>query len=316
MNVYILAPQNRLSGGAELAHQLCHAINTMTDINAFMVYVDVEAPFDRALGADVNAPKPYNIYETSHVTDIAATDQKDNVYVFPEGLTYSMPYVRNVRKILWWMSVDNYLLSTKEENLGYILDNVELHLFQSYYAEQYVKSKKSDVNGMYLEDYINDAHGKFIYPAEFRQNIALYNPAKGLSEIKPLIEKAGWIQWVPLKGLAVEKMVLIMQSSKIYVDFGEHPGKDRIPREAAANGCCVITNKKGAAANDIDVPIPAKYKFEDTVKSLNEIDRLLHEICDDFKNHQDEFESYRNMIREEKSVFEKGVVEFIDYLKQ
>ena len=64
MNVYILAPQNRLSGGAELAHQLCHAINTLTDVKAFMVYVDVEASFDRALGADVNAPKPYEIYET------------------------------------------------------------------------------------------------------------------------------------------------------------------------------------------------------------------------------------------------------------
>ena len=312
MNIYILAPMNRMSGGAELAHQMCHAVNTLTDAKAKMCYVDVSAPFDRALCTDVEAPEAYGIYQTSHATDFSEMDQPGNVVVFPEGLTLSMRYVKNAKKILWWMSVDNYVFSTKESNLEYIRDNVTLHLYQSYYAQTYVKEKMGNVRGMYLSDYINDEHGKFLYPAELRQDIGLYNPAKGYEEIKPLIEKAGWLKWVPLSGLDVPHMVLMMQNSKIYVDFGNHPGKDRIPREAAANGCCVITNKKGAAANDRDVPIPDKYKFDNPGDQLEEIDQFLKDVCSNFKERQNEFLPYREMIKGEKERFYTDIKAFVN----
>ena len=37
---------------------------------------------------------------------------------------------------------------------------------------------------------------------------------------------------------------------------------NRIPREAAMCGCCVITNRNGSAANNVDVQIADKYKFD------------------------------------------------------
>ncbi len=315
MRIYILAPMNKMSGGAELAHQMCHAINTLTDTYAKMCYVNVSAPFDKALCTDVEAPEAYGIYQTSHVTDFDEMNQPENVVVFPEGLTHSMPYVARARKVLWWMSVDNYILSTHEKNFDYIADNVILHLYQSYYAKDYVEKKIENARGMYLSDYINDEHGKFIYPAEFRENIGLYNPAKGYEEIVPLISRANWLRWVPLSGLDVPHMVLLMQSSKIYVDFGNHPGKDRIPREAAANGCCVITNKKGAAAFDMDVPIPEKYKFDEPKERLDEINDFLKDICENFKERQQEFAAYREMIKKEKDCFNSDIVTFVNLLK-
>lgn len=313
MNVYIIAPENRVSGGPELAHQLCSVLNRLTDIKAYMCYVTTTNPFKVAV--DTPAPAPYAIYNTSHINDISIANTPDSVVVIPEGLTPSMPMVQSAKKILWWMSVDNYIKSTNEMNLEYIRDNTFLHLFQSHYSIDYVKKKIPGVKGMYLSDYINEAHGQFIYPAEFRHNIALYNPAKGYNELKPLIEKADWIDWVPLANLPVEKMVLMMQAGKIYVDFGEHPGKDRIPREAAANGCCVITNKKGSAAFTEDVPIPEQFKFENPSSSLEEINSLMHAICDDFKSYQDMFSEYRDFIKAEKALFEEDVIKFADYLK-
>ena len=110
-------------------------------------------------------------------------------------------------------------------------------------------------------------------------------------------------------------MILVMQISKIYVDFGHHPGKDRIPREAAANGCCVITNKKGSAAYNQDVPIPDGYKFDDLIASLDEIDVLLYEICDNFADHMKDFDSYREMIKSEKAKFDKDVITFVEEIK-
>lgn len=316
LNIYILAPQNHKSGGAELSHQLCHAINTLTDVPAYMCYVDINAPFDKALGIDVPAPDAYEVYETRHIIGSSKLNTTDSLIVFPEGLTLSMPYYPNAKKVLWWMSVDNYVISTKEANLPFIRDNVVLHLYQSYYSKDYVEKKIPGAKGLYLSDYINDQHGKFIYPAQFRENIGLYNPAKGYEEIKALLEKASWLKWVPLINLDIPHMVLMMEAGKIYVDFGNHPGKDRIPREAAADGCCVITNKKGAAAFEGDVPIPERYKFESPADSLEEIDALLHDICDNFAEHQAQFESYRQMIASEKAAFNSDTVKFVEYCKQ
>ena len=42
-----------------------------------------------------------------------------------------------------------------------------------------------------------------------------------------------------------------------------HPGKDRMPREAALLGCCILTSTLGSADFFDDVPIMSEYKFEE-----------------------------------------------------
>ena len=309
MTIYVVSSENRISGGPELAHQLCSAINRLTNVRSYMCYVSLNSPYTIV---DAPTPSPYLSYNTTSCFDMETIDRQENIIVFPEGLTYSMQHIHKARKVLWWMSVDNYIASTKESNLGYIRDNVFLHLFQSYYSVDYVKRVLPSANGLYLSDYINEEHGKFIYPPQLRENIALYNPAKGYDEIKPLIEKTNWIKWVPLVNLDVPHMVLMMEASKIYVDFGKHPGKDRIPREAAADGCCVITNKKGSANYNEDVPIPEKYKFKNPWDSLNEIEVLMRDICDNFAEHQAQFAGYRDFIAGEKKQFDNDVLKFVE----
>lgn len=312
MTIYVISSQNRISGGPELAHQLCNAINRLSDVPSQMCYVSLDYPYNIAVDAPV--PAPYVVYNTPVCTDLEIIDQPENVIIFPEGLTYSMKHIKRARIVLWWMSVDNYIESTHEENLPFIRDNVFLHLYQSYYSLDYVERVLPDARGIYLSDYINQEHGKFIYPAALRENIALYNPAKGYDEIKPLLEKANWLKWVPLVNLDLPHMILMMEASKIYVDFGKHPGKDRIPREAAADGCCVITNKKGSAAFEKDVPIPEMYKFDNPSKQLDEIDALLHDICNNFEAHQNAFSSYRDFIAREKEQFDKDTLKLLSML--
>lgn len=312
MNIYIVSSENRISGGPELAHQLCSAINILTDVHAYMCYVSLDYPYSIV---KASTPEPYMLYTTKSCFDLETIDRPENVIVFPEGLTYSMSHIKKAKKVLWWMSVDNYIESTKESNINYINEEVFFHLCQSYYALNYVKKTIPNVKGMYLSDYINEEHGKFIYPAQLREDIALYNPAKGYNELKPLIDKVKWIRWIPLVNLDVPHMVLLMEAGKIYIDFGNHPGKDRIPREAAANGCCVITNKKGSAAYEYDVPIPERYKFDNPSESLNDIEALMVDICNNFQFHQNIFSSYRKFISGEKERFNTDVITFINTLK-
>ena len=70
----------------------------------------------------------------------------------------------------------------------------------------------------------------------------------------------GDVEWVPLQGYTLEQMRSILSRAKVYVDFGNHPGKDRIPREAAVSGCIVVTNRIGSAANSLDIPIAEEFK--------------------------------------------------------
>ena len=113
--------------------------------------------------------------------------------------------------------------------------------------------------------------------------------------------------WVPIVNMTNEEVVDLLKTSKVYIDFGNHPGKDRFPREAAYCGCCNITGKTGSANYFEDVKIKDSYKFDDLEKSIPSIIRTIESCLEDFEKHQKEFDVYRSMIKDEKSSFEKDV---------
>ena len=90
-----------------------------------------------------------------------------------------------------------------------------------------------------------------------------------------------------------------MDESQLYIDFGHHPGKDRMPREAAIRNCMVMTSKLGSAGNDIDVGIPENYKFTSNDESLEKISKSIHYALDNYLNEIHKFEKYRETIRNE-----------------
>ncbi len=299
MIYYILCPAEMETGGPELAHQLCHTLMKQGH-QAYMYYMRS----GQAEPVDVDASEKYLKYDTAHVTCMLEM-KLDSIVIVPEGLTDWMKVIPAGRKVVWWMSVDNYISTTQEKDLQYLEKEAEYHLVQSYYAKDYLLkyTNISEDRILYLSDYIGDCFGQFIFPVQYRQNIVLYNPKKGFKDLYPLMSVIEGIKWVPLKDMTEEQMVVMMQAAKAYVDFGPHPGKDRIPREAASCGCCVVTNKKGSAAFYEDVPILDQYKFEDVPASYLEIAVLLKDICENYEAHFQNFEGYRQFIAGEKAKF-------------
>jgi hypothetical protein len=99
------------------------------------------------------------------------------------------------------------------------------------------------------------------------------------------------------------EIIDLLKKAKVYIDFGNHPGKDRIPREAAVLGCCVIVGKRGSAKYYEDVPIPEEYKFD--VRKCN-IDSIISKIFYCFNNYEyliNDFEYYRKCIHSEPNNF-------------
>jgi hypothetical protein len=116
-----------------------------------------------------------------------------------------------------------------------------------------------------------------------------------------------------LQGYNREQLAEIFLSSKIYIDFGHHPGKDRLPREAAIHGCCVITGKNGSAQNSIDVNIPQECKFNERAPDFEEsFGKLVEDIFNNFNNYFLRFGSYRATIALEQKEFDRQIMQAFD----
>lgn len=310
MKYYVIAPAAIESGGPELAHQMCMELNNLKE-EAYMYYVQTDR--FREEPVDIEASSKYGKYHTKHVVSNEEIVQDTAVVIFNEGATVYIPYVKAKKKVLWWMSVDNYKSCTHELDLDIIRKEIAIHLVQSYYAYQYVRDivKIPEEKILYVSDYIGEKYFMKIGDVIPRMDIALYNPKKGLDKVLPLIEQTPWLKWIPLINLTEEDMIAYMHLAKVYIDFGNHPGKDRIPREAAICGCCVITNREGSAAYWQDVPILDQYKFSDIEQQHTQIVELIKDICLNYDKHIDNFKEYRAYIGEERERFTADVKKMI-----
>lgn len=306
------------TGGLTLAHQLCFELRTI-GYDALMYYY-----YSLRQKRQYPVNEHYEKYHLPFVEKIE--DEKGNVIVAPETNVELLRHVKYATKVIWWMSVDNYHL-TQHTLKGTLINlfgmrriHIErpdiFHLAQSYYAINYLRQRVDDSHIMYLSDYLDD---DFLDAVEMqvtrqRANLVLYNPSKGFEFTQKIIRLAPDIQWLPLQGLTPHRIREVMGRAKVYVDFGHHPGKDRIPREAAISGCCVLTGLKGAARFQQDVPIPQKYKFEDCESNIPAIISMIKSCLSDYEGHISDFDEYRKMIRREHAWFSKDVKDIFGLL--
>jgi hypothetical protein len=158
-----------------------------------------------------------------------------------------------------------------------------------------------------LTDYL---HAEYLkkFRRRRKSDIVLYTPVKGAQYyIDRLIAADDSIQWLALSGMIRKKHAHVMRDGKVYVDFGRHPGKDRQPREAAVNGCCVIVGRAGAACFEEDIPILDGYKFD--LQSLDDR-RILDTIrscLTNYETRKGDFAAYAAIVRGDEKRFEEEV---------
>lgn len=329
--IYVMCPAGSYTGGPTLAHQLCYMLNNL-GINASMWYFC--SPWKRKKIEPVHPL--YKHFNNPYVVDKPA-DISTNTIVALESKTSILKEFKNAKRTIWWMSVDNYYLNMgnfvevlkrkyfhfkptleyskrfkdKKKYLEFKKPDI-IHYVQSEYAKSFLLNEGIDESkifelGDYIEDDIIEAH-KFVDFSDKRDSI-LYNPKKGYEFTKKIILQNPQYDWVPLINMTKQEVIRALLSSKLYIDFGTHPGKDRFPREAVLCGCCVITGLKGAAANSVDIPIPKKYKFEDNIDCLDDISMAISDIISNYPERIKDFEPYCIRTLNEKENFRKEVEE-------
>lgn len=321
--IYVLCPANVKTGGTELLHQLVNELNHLGK-EAYITYVELPesgCPRNRA----------FSCYVEHYLTEGDIEDSEENILVVPEIYCTMLEKYSLIKKYIWWLSVDNYLMhnsfadrkrlcgtksAIKASLTGKLRDKTDLiktagiHLCQSQYAIEYVKSiGVAEAQITYLSDYVNDVYLTNSEKQKHlrKEDVILYNPKKGAAFTKKLMEAAPKLHWVPLINMTTEEVQQRMQTSKVYIDFGNHPGKDRFPREAAISGCIVITGMRGSAKYNEDVRIPAKYKFDEMSVSVEAIITQVKECLADYEGCSRDFDEYRAYIAGEKAQFAEDV---------
>ena len=239
----------------------------------------------------------------------------------------------NAKKYLWWQSVDNFFIShmsiskrilkwlgfypidIKKEEKNFrrnypdvYNDTTLIHLVQSEYARIFLTEAGVPSERICnLTDYVEDeiVQKSKLVKNNHRENIVLYNPKKGYRFTKKIIEASSGKDYafLPLENMTKNEVINNLSKAKLYIDFGNHPGKDRFPREAALCGCCIITGRRGAANNDVDIPISSGYKIEDADKNIPLIVDTIDNVMRNYQTCYREFDTYRNKILQEKEIF-------------
>lgn len=314
--IYIFCTANFATGGPEALHQLAYHLRLLGNKYVFMYYLYP----DNVKKSDPVHPfyKKYNTISTQEIENDYA-----NLIIIPE--TYLDPIFdknfNSIRKAIWWLSVTNYykilnpkIRRTKRKPVYWLrllynpikfgtfkeLKNNKLyHISHSYFSKVHLEENDIDPDGR-ISDYMNQAFFEMVDEDVVKEDVILYNPKKNGEFLKQIISKCSDLNWVPVSDMSPSDVADRMNKSKIYIDFGYHPGKERMPREACIMKCCLIIGKDGSARYYEDMPIPDEYRFE---KDPNEVMAIVNKIYDCLTNYKKnilDFVEYRNaLIREE-----------------
>lgn len=317
-HIYVICPGGIVTGGPELLHQLVDRLNR-EGRPASLVY----HPFDR----EHPVPAAYERYRApvARRDAIAAGE----IVVLPELYWNETGAYPGCRLYFWWLSVDNFVDRVRRSRYSRLLTfpvhrfvrlrqirgHVERHLYQSEYARQFLAGDRLGPSD-HLSDYIAEEYLEAIAdpPTARREDLIVYNPAKGMEQTQAILrrlESDGGlpVAAVPIVDMSREEVRALLSRAKVYIDFGNHPGKDRIPREAAAMGACVLVNRRGSAANDVDIPLGDLYKVDDTRPGFEvEAAAKIRAIVADFDRHRTALDAYRASIAAEPERFRRDVL--------
>lgn len=328
--IYIACPPSEATGGPLALHQLAFKLKSL-GLNTAMYY------FEETTDDPVH--ENYKEYNIPYVFNV--DDTKENVLIVPELKSQLIYSVKNMRCAIWWLSIDNYygrpIIHDLFKIFGYSKPNINFthwfsrfklslfkkkkfkfnnvdnfyHLTQSEYAYRYISNKtiaRKD-NVAMLSDYLMPIFFQKEESISKKENIVLYNPVKGEVFTKKLLKLGENIKWIPIKNMTPLEVKNLLNRAKVYIDFGEHPGRDRFPREAAISGCCIITGKRGAANFHEDVPINNEFKIEETNENIPIIVDKIKYILENYETENQKFEPYREFIKKNEIVFEEEINE-------
>ena len=320
--VYVYYPRGLETGGPEALHQLTESLRRQ-GVEAFLV----------PLPGTENRPrvKRYETYACPETP--TAVDEPKSAIVMPETCMSLLLGFKRADPICWWLSVDNAQFAARKPGAPIVPTKILSgpiaraeraakrpyrfarrrlfpygrmhHVAQSAYAWAYLFVEFGIAAGS-LSDYtVVDR----LRDDQLERPYLAYNPTKGGPAMDQL-QKERWdfggFEPLPLVGLSHAHLLDALNKSAIYLDLGHHPGKDRMPREAAAMGSAVLAARRGSAAFVADMPIPLEHKL-DVSDIGTSVRAAVSRVADDLARATHSQAHYRGRITAEKEIFDRQV---------
>ncbi|CAG7599454.1 hypothetical protein [Rhodococcus opacus] len=334
--LYVLYPRGARTGGPEALHQLVHTLREQGQ-DAYLV----------PLPGTEDSPRvpQYHCYEAPERTQI--TDNESNAIISPEVSVEHLRRYPRSKKFCWWLSIDNSrafgprldLIAHRNgfgERAGLLalarrygkvaitlrdrhrtLPSSVVHLAQSQYAHGFLHANCRIVASC-LSDFTPDVEEiqKHRHPEDRRSNTVVYNPMKGGLLASKVASRLPEVDFLPASNMLPHEVYRLFGRSAVYLDLGPHPGKDRMPREAATAGAIVVAAARGSAANGVDVPIPTEHKIVPSPQLVDDTVERLREVLGAQAKHSARQDEYRDMISRERDRFSREVAAiFVDGLR-
>lgn len=298
MQILHQCPGDLASGGTEGIHNLIAELSK---------YADASVWYTRG-----SAPKQFAEYNCKSVTTLPAGFK--GAIIFPEVWADEVanPIYHNFVKVVNWQGIDVYYWNTpKEKQLRFLKIPNVIHIAMSEYGMKHLRDL-----GLYpikISDCINEAF--FNIPKEEleRGDVVLYNPIWGKftqfqQDVMNKARKAG-IKFFPLQGYSRAELINIFRQSKLYIDFGQFSGRERLPREAVMCGCCILTSRNGTAGVYEDNFIDNMYKPVEVDKAVD----MINYVLQNYDRCKTDFEAYRQSMRFERfTLYPKQVKRLYD----
>ena len=326
-DVLIFCPEY-LNGGCEALHQLGHQIARHGGI-AHMAYygpysrLELDGDFLRCYPAPSPTSEYFARYEPTALHE--ARLGPDTLVVMPEMLTtFAAISDPRYQRALWWLSVDNAIIQNPDLldpawRLRFLDDPELVHFHQCDYARAFLQANNT-ARYHALSDYTDPdiIHRSLTAsenpPISDRSNTICFYPGKGAELAAGFISGRGalarQVDFVPIRGMTKAQVRDALFAARMYIDFGNHPGKDRTPREAAAAGAIVLLNAVGAARFFPDHPLPAEYLFTEDDVTTGTLHRKVNAILEEPKAHFARQRMYRDEILHEQERFDLEVRSF------
>jgi hypothetical protein len=327
--IFVFYPRGVRTGGPEALHQLVSTLRGL-GVQAFLV--------PRPGTETTPRVEDYAHYDAPEVS--AVEDKPGNAVITSEYVVHYLSKFKHADRFCWWLSIDNSSLFKEERQAQGLwessrqqrIERAKLttrrqlkglkrelngtarlmgeinHLAQSHYAWTYLFAKLN-VLPTIISDFTPTDLIASVPPVELAERGATiaYNPKKA-ARITELIQlKLPDAEYIPLTGMTSRQVAEALSRSTIYLDLGYHPGKDRMPREAALCGAVSLVARRGSGAFHQDVPIPWEHKISPigdiTANTVNSVRRVLDDPASSWAAQKD----YRAVINLERDTFEREV---------
>lgn len=302
---YICTPANICSGGPEALHQLAYYMHQL-GMEAYTVYYDYTGFIE------TQTIDRYKQYKVSVIKYEDILDEEDSCVIASENAPWCLNGFRHAQRCIWWLGLiaadmnrgsllermayhKRKLLGQSLLNyrhLGYNLNQV-WHCCGSKYAYEYVRQRFPKTVVEYLVEPISTDFLR-LGNADLsldREDVVLYNPSKPSDLMSELLDRKRF-EYIPLQGYTPQGLAEMYKKAKLYVDFGEFGGPERMPKEAVYFGCNILVSNHRAAVNDFDVAIPGKYKVGDD-ETAQQVEDRIEDMLLNYQSRHADFLSFK-----------------------